>query len=132
MFVQSGVYLPAGYTRQKFQTPSVPVFRYRTEPLKTALLVLPVRPTRPNIDLPGNDLVDEGLLVLIEQCNQLFLGADVLLYPAVHVTEEAGDGGLFGWGRYRNSKLSNNIRVNVWLPSTNALVNQMVSRRDCH
>jgi hypothetical protein len=39
--------------------------------------------------------VDEGLLVLLQQLDELLLGVDVAPYPPVHVIEEAGDGGLF-------------------------------------
>ena len=55
-----------------------------------------IRLTRPNVDLPRDGLVYDGLLLLFEQRNQLLLGADVALDSEVYVVEEAGDGGLFG------------------------------------
>ena len=41
-------------------------------------------------------LVDDGLLLLLQQRNQLLLGADVAPYVPVGMIEEAEDGGLFG------------------------------------
>ena len=49
-----------------------------------------------------NGLVDDGLLLLLQQRDQLLLGADVAPDAPVGVVEEADDGGLFGergeWG----------------------------------
>ena len=43
--------------------------------------------------------MDDGLLLLLQQLDQLLLGADVAADLAVGVVEEANDGGLFGRGR---------------------------------
>ncbi len=39
--------------------------------------------------------MDDGLLLLLQQLDQLLLGADVAPDPPVDVVEEADDGGLF-------------------------------------
>ncbi|HEX3529258.1 MAG TPA: hypothetical protein VH988_19550 [Thermoanaerobaculia bacterium] len=43
--------------------------------------------------------MNDGLLLLVQQCDQLLLGANVAPDTAVGVVEEADDGGLFGKGR---------------------------------
>ena len=43
--------------------------------------------------------VDDGLLLLLQQRNQLLLRADVASDAPVGVVEEADDGGLFGMWR---------------------------------
>ena len=48
-----------------------------------------------DIDLASDGLVDEGLLLLLQQGDQLLLGADVAPDAPVGVVEEADDGGLF-------------------------------------
>ena len=47
--------------------------------------------------------VDDGLLLLVQQGDELALGADGAVDAAVDVVEEAGDGVLFGkgWNRCR-------------------------------
>ena len=50
------------------------------------------------VEAAGDGAVDDGLLLLLQQLDQLLLGADVAPDPPVHVVEEADDGGLFGEG----------------------------------
>ena len=52
-----------------------------------------------NVDLSRDGLVDDGLLLLLQQRNQLLLGADVAPDAPVGAVEEAHDGALFGKGR---------------------------------
>ena len=54
----------------------------------------------------GDGAVDDGLLLLLQQLDQLLLGADVAPDPPVHVVEEADDGGLFGEGWDRQQTAS--------------------------
>ena len=66
-----------------------------------------------DVDLARNGLVDDGLLLLLQQRNQLLLGADVAPDAPVGVVEEADDGGLFreragletGYSRIRASEV---------------------------
>ena len=53
------------------------------------------------IKAPGDGAVDDGLLLLLQQVDQLLLGADVAANASVCIIEEADDGGLFGkrWKR---------------------------------
>ena len=55
------------------------------------------------VEATGDGAVDDGLLLLLQQLDQLLLGADVAPDPPVHVVEEADDGGLFGEGWEGNS-----------------------------
>ena len=48
------------------------------------------------VEAAGDGAVDDGLLLLLQQLDQLLLGADVAPDATVHVVEEADDGGLFG------------------------------------
>ena len=50
------------------------------------------------VEAAGDGAVDDGLLLLLQQLDQLLLGADVAPDPPVRVVEEADDGGLFGEG----------------------------------
>ena len=68
------------------------------QPLDTRGLVGRVGLAGTNVDLAGDGLVDDGLLLLLQQRNQLLLGADVAPDAPVGVVEEADDGGLFGEG----------------------------------
>ena len=47
------------------------------------------------VEAAGDGAVDDGLLLLLQQLDQLLLGADVAPDPPVHVVEETDDGGLF-------------------------------------
>ena len=76
----------------------VPRFGNVPQPLDTRILVGPVRLPGAHVDLTRNGLVDNGLLLLLQQRDQLLLGADVAPDAPVGVVEEAHDGGLF-WQR---------------------------------
>ncbi len=53
------------------------------------------------VEAAGDGAVDDGLLLLLQQFDQLLLGADVAPDPPVHVVEEADDCGLFTGRRAR-------------------------------
>ena len=57
------------------------------------------------VEAAGDGAVDDGLLLLLQQLDQLLLGADVAPDPPVRVVEEADDGGLFGPGRNGDENL---------------------------
>src|SRR5436309_477209 len=46
------------------------------------------------VEAAGDGTVDDGLLLLLQQLDQLLLGADVAPDSPVRVVEEADDGGL--------------------------------------
>jgi len=48
------------------------------------------------VEATGDGAVDDGLLLLLQQLDQLLLGADVAPDPPVRVVEEADDRGLLG------------------------------------
>ncbi len=75
--------------------------RHVPQPLDAGGLVGRVGLAGADVDLAGDGLVDDGLLLLLQQRTQLLLGADVAPDAPVGVVEEAGDGGLFGEGRRR-------------------------------
>jgi hypothetical protein len=50
------------------------------------------------IEAAGDGAVDDGLLLLLQQLDQLLFGADVEPNPSIHVVKEADDDGLFGEG----------------------------------
>ena len=71
------------------------------QPLDPGGLVCPKEFARADV-YPSRDGIPHGdLILLIQRRNQLFLGADVAVDAAGGEVEEAGDGGLFGEGRYR-------------------------------
>ena len=77
-----------------------PVFAGNSpQPLDTGGLVGRVGLAGADVDLTGDGLVDDGLLLLLQQRNQLLLGVDVAPDAPVGVVEEVDDGGLFGKGR---------------------------------
>ena len=51
------------------------------------------------VEAAGDGPVDNGLLLLLQQGDELSLGADVAADAAVGVAQVADDGGLFGEGR---------------------------------
>ena len=53
------------------------------------------------VEATSDGLVDDGLLLLVQQRDQLLLGADSAPDAPVYVVEEADDGGLFGGWRNR-------------------------------
>ena len=72
--------------------------RHVAQPLDTGGPVGRVGLAGTDVDLTGDGLVDDGLLLLLQQRTQLLLGADVAPDAPVGVVEEADDGGLFGEG----------------------------------
>ena len=64
-----------------------------SEPLDAGGLEADVR-----VEAAGDGPVDDGLLLLLQELDQLLLGADVAPDPPVRVVEEPDDGGLFGEG----------------------------------
>ena len=72
--------------------------RHLAQPLHAGGLVSRVGLAGAHVDLAGDGLVDEGLLLLLQQRHQLLLDAEVALDAPVGVVEEADDGGLFGRG----------------------------------
>ncbi|OPY59591.1 MAG: hypothetical protein A4E57_04692 [Syntrophorhabdaceae bacterium PtaU1.Bin034] len=86
-----------------FQPSHFPMLRHLAEPLHAGVFVGGVGFAGADVDLAGDGLVDERLLVLLQQLDQLLLGADRPPYPPVHVIQKAHDGGLLGegWEGYR-------------------------------
>ena len=52
------------------------------------------------VEATDDRTVDDGLLLFLQQLDQLLLRADVPPYPAVRAVEEADDSGLFGKWRH--------------------------------
>src|SRR5690606_30526489 len=69
------------------------MLRHIPQPLHTGGLEADV-----GVEAAGDGAVDDGLLLLLQQLDQLLLGADVPPNPPVRVVEEADDGSLFGEG----------------------------------
>ena len=67
-----------------------------TKPLDAGRLVGRVRSAGAHVNAAGDHLVDDRPLLLLQQRDQLLLGADVAVDAACRVIEEAGDGSLFG------------------------------------
>src|SRR6266852_3636627 len=57
------------------------------------------------VEAMGDGAVDDGLLLLLQQLDQLLLGADVAPDAPVGVVEEAGNRGLFGARWYEARKV---------------------------
>ena len=68
----------------------LPMLRHIPQPLHTGGLEANV-----GVEAAGDGAVDDGLLLLLQQLDQLLLGVDVAPNPTVGVVEEADDGGLF-------------------------------------
>src|SRR5581483_8626741 len=73
------------------QLQDLPMFRHIAQPLHAGGFEADV-----GVEAAGDGAVDDGLLLLLQQLDQLLLGADVPPNPPVRVVEEADDGGLFG------------------------------------
>ena len=53
------------------------------------------------VEAAGDSSVDDGLLLLLQQLDQLLLDADIPPNPPVRVVEKPHDGGLFGrWWKW--------------------------------
>ena len=72
--------------------------RHLPQPLHTRILVFRVRLAGANIDPARDGVIHDDLFLLLQQRNQLLLGADLTLNAAGSVVQEADDGGLFGEG----------------------------------
>ena len=79
--------------RRILESGKCPMLRHIPQPLHAGGLEADV-----GIEAAGDGAVDDGLLLLLQQLDQLLLGADVTPDPPVRVVEEADDGGLFGEG----------------------------------
>ena len=82
------------------------MLRHIAQPLHARRLQPDVR-----IEAARDGAVDHGLLLLVQQRDQLLLGADVAPDPPVGVVEEADDGGLFVEGRQAQSQIGSNCRA---------------------
>ena len=71
-------------------SPHLPMLRHIPQPLHAGGLEADV-----GVEAAGDGAMDDGLLLLLQQLDQLLLGADVLPNPPVRVVEEADDSGLF-------------------------------------
>ena len=62
------------------------------------------------VEAAGDGAVDDGLLLLVQQPDQLALGADEAVDLAVRVVQKSHDGGLFvlTWNEYGNLPHSGN------------------------
>src|SRR5665648_450637 len=80
-------------TRELTERPHLPMLRHIPQPLHARGLEADV-----GVEAAGDDAVDDGLLLLLQQLDQLLFGADVAPDPPVLVVEELHDGGLFGEG----------------------------------
>ena len=78
------------------QSHDLPMFRHFCEPVHVSGPVLQVSLARSHVNPPRDRLVDDSALLLLQQRDQLLLGADVAPDAPVGVVEEADDGGLFG------------------------------------
>ena len=84
------------FTKKIATTLQCPMLRHIPQPLHAGGLEADV-----GVEAAGDGAVDDGLLLLLQQLDQLLLGADVAPYPPVGVVEEADNGGLFGERRER-------------------------------
>src|SRR5680860_1874819 len=90
----------ARYTRnQRLESPHLPMLRHIPQPLHAGGLEADA-----GVEAAGDGAVDDGLLLLLQQLDQLLLGADVAPDPPVRVVKKADNGGLFGerWDDCRN------------------------------
>ena len=85
--------------RDIFEPYKSPMGRHVPQPFHAGGLVGMVRLAGSDIHPARDGLVDNGLLLLLQQRNQLLFGADVPPDAPLGVVEEADDGGLFGEGR---------------------------------
>ena len=77
------------------QPPHFPMLGHVPQPLHAGRLEGDIR-----VEAASHGAVDDGLLLLVQQRDQLLLGGDVAADAPVRVIEEADDGGLFVEGRY--------------------------------
>ena len=78
------------------------MLRYLSQPIYTGILVRRVGFPGPNIDLARDGLVDDGLLLLLQQFDQLLLGADVAPDTPVGMVEKTDDRSLLrDWWKWK-------------------------------
>ena len=82
---------PSTCSRRSPQLHDLPMLRHVAEPLHARGLEADV-----GIEAAGDGAVDDGLLLLVQERDQLSLGVDVAPDAPVGVVEKADDGGLFG------------------------------------
>ena len=75
------------------------MLRYLPQPLYAGVLVGRVGLAGSDVDLTGNGLVDDDLLLLLQQPDELLLAVEVAPNPPVRVVEVTDNGGLLGEGR---------------------------------
>ena len=73
--------------------------RHVAEPLDAGGLEADV-----GVEAAGDGAVDDGLPLLLQQRDELLLGADVASDAVVHVVEVPDDGALFGEGWQRQAE----------------------------
>ena len=84
------------YLRNLLHTQNVPKCWHVPQPLDAGGLVGRIGLAGADVDSARDGLVDDGLLLLLQQRDQLLLSADVAPNSAVGMVEEANDGVLFG------------------------------------
>ncbi|SRR6266542_3218122 len=75
------------------------------------------------VEAAGHGAVDDGLLLFVQQRDQLFLRPDVALDPTVGVVEEADDGILLIMGRFRKRLALQKLHWNPHPVSHDAVTN---------
>ena len=95
----------ASFKRSSQQSYNVPLLWNILEPLDAGGLVGRVGLASADVDPARDGLVDDGLLLLLQQRDQLLLGTDVPPNAPVRMVEEAHDGDLLGKSRPSNSQL---------------------------
>ena len=73
------------------------------------------------VEAAGDGLVDDGLLLLLQQRDELPLGGDVAPDAPVHVVEVSDDGALFGEGWGNNWHTSEIVCVEAVKATADAL-----------
>ena len=85
-----------------FHPRNVPPLRQVVQPLDAGEFVGRVGLAGADVDPACDGLVDDGLLLLLQQRDQLLLGADVAPNAPVGVVKEANYGSLIAYGRNWN------------------------------
>ena len=90
------------------------MLRHVPQPLDAGRLVGRVGLAGADVDPARDRLVDDGLLLLLQQRDQLLLGADVASNAPLGVVKKADDGDLFGQGWKGKRTISVFLSVNVF------------------
>ena len=91
-------------SEKNLQSSPFPMLRHLPQPFHAGGLVSRIGLAGADVHFSRDGLVDEGLLLLLQQRDQLLLGADVALDAAIRMVEVADDGGLLGEGGSAKSK----------------------------